>query len=177
MARAAPRLPEGHARGPDPVILVALGTHPQPMDALLRELDRLVADGMIREPVVVQSAAYAYRPLHLDALGILPADELEKRISTADVVISHGGPGVLAAARAAGRVPVVVPRQHGRGEHVDDHQVAYAHRLATQPGYEVVLDLAVLAAAIERARTAAAGVTIVDRSAAIAALRRLTACS
>jgi UDP-N-acetylglucosamine transferase subunit ALG13 len=158
------------------VILVALGTHPQPMDALLRELDRLVADGTIREPVVVQSAAYAFRPAHLETLAIVPADELEERIRAADVVISHGGPGVLASARAAGRVPVVVPRRHSRGEHVDDHQVAYARRLATQPGYEVVLDLADLAGAIERARTAAPGATVVDRSAAIAALHRLTAC-
>jgi UDP-N-acetylglucosamine transferase subunit ALG13 len=158
------------------VILVALGTHPQPMDALLRELDRLVADGTIREPVIVQSAAYAFRPAHLETLAIVPADELEERIRAADVVISHGGPGVLASARAAGRVPVVVPRHHRRGEHVDDHQVAYARRLATQPGYEVVLDLADLAAAIERARTAATDATRVDRTAAIAVLRRITGC-
>jgi UDP-N-acetylglucosamine transferase subunit ALG13 len=156
------------------VILVALGTHPQPMDALLRELDRLVADGAITEPVVVQAAAYGYRPAHVDTLGILPAEELEARIRAADVVISHGGPGVLASAREAGRVPVVVPRQHGRGEHVDDHQVAYARRLATQPGYEVVLDLADLGAAIARARVARPDATHVDRTAAIAALRRIT---
>jgi UDP-N-acetylglucosamine transferase subunit ALG13 len=146
------------------------------MDALLRELDRLAADGTLSEPVVVQSAAYAYRPLHVETLDILPADELEARIRAADVVISHGGPGVLASARAAGRVPVVVPRSHGRGEHVDDHQVAYARRLATQPGYEVVLDLAGLANAIERARTAHSSATLVDRTAAIAVLRRITGC-
>jgi UDP-N-acetylglucosamine transferase subunit ALG13 len=136
------------------MMLVALGTHPQPMDALLRELDRLVADGTIAEPVLVQSAAYGYRPEHLETVDVLRADVLEQRIREAEVVISHGGPGVLASARAAGRVPVVVPRQHGRGEHVDDHQVAYARRLATQPGYEVVLDLADLEPAFDRARGA-----------------------
>ena len=75
-----------------------------------------------------------------------------------------------------GRVPVVVPRRHASGEHVDDHQVRYARHLATQPGYEVVFDLADLPAAIERARSAAPGAMVPDRSAAIAALRRLTGC-
>jgi UDP-N-acetylglucosamine transferase subunit ALG13 len=158
------------------VILVALGTHPQPMDALLIQLDLLAGSGALEEPVVVQSAAYNYRPRNLQTLGIVGADELDRRIAAADVVISHAGPGILASARAAGRVPVVVPRRHASGEHVDDHQVRYARHLATQPGYEVVFDLAELPAAIERARTAVPGATVPDRSAAIAALRRLTGC-
>jgi UDP-N-acetylglucosamine transferase subunit ALG13 len=33
-------------------------------------------------------------------------------------------------ARAAGRLPVVVPRIGSRGEHVDDHQIEFARRLA-----------------------------------------------
>jgi UDP-N-acetylglucosamine transferase subunit ALG13 len=162
------------------VILVALGTHPQPMDRLLRALDTLVENGTIREPVVVQSASYAYRPVHLEPLGILDAEELDRRIAAADVVMSHGGPGILASARAAGRTPVVVPRSHAFGEHVDDHQLRYARHLAGQPGYEVVTDLSdpsALAAAIERARASAAGATIPDRSSAIAVLRRLADCA
>jgi UDP-N-acetylglucosamine transferase subunit ALG13 len=158
------------------VILVALGTHPQPMDRLLRELDRLVESGAITDEVVVQAAAYGYRPRHLTTHGILPADELEQLIRRADVVIGHAGPGILAAARAARRVPVVVPREKRFGEHVDDHQVRYARRLATEPGYEVVLDLGVLPGAIERARTAGFDIPPVDRSRAIEALRRITGC-
>jgi UDP-N-acetylglucosamine transferase subunit ALG13 len=162
------------------MILVALGTHPQPMDRLLRALDTLVENGTIREPVVVQSASYAYRPVHLDPLGILDTAELDRRIATAGVVISHGGPGILASARAAGRTPVVVPRRHAFGEHVDDHQLRYAGHLAGQPGYEVVTDLSdpsVLAAAIDRARTNATGAATPDRSRAIAVLRRLADCA
>jgi hypothetical protein len=34
------------------------------------------------------------------------------------------------AALGAGKVPILVPRRHGRGEHVDDHQTQIAQRLA-----------------------------------------------
>ena len=37
-------------------------------------------------------------------------------------------------ARHRGAVPIVVPRQHRLGEHVDDHQVAFSRRLAADGG-------------------------------------------
>jgi UDP-N-acetylglucosamine transferase subunit ALG13 len=159
------------------VILVALGTHPQPMDDLLKELDRLVASGSLTETVVVQTASLRYRPSRLQTIGIVPSEELERLISAADVVISHGGPGILASVRAAGRVPVVVPRRRSAGEHIDDHQVRYASRLATEPGYVVVIDVAGLSNAIEVARTSKQATPFADASRAIEALKSITGCS
>jgi UDP-N-acetylglucosamine transferase subunit ALG13 len=50
-------------------------------------------------------------------------------MATAVAVVCHGGPGTILGARHRGAVPIVVPRQHHPGEHVDDHQVAFARRL------------------------------------------------
>jgi UDP-N-acetylglucosamine transferase subunit ALG13 len=55
-------------------------------------------------------------------------------MAEAAVVVCHGGPGTILGARHLGAVPIVVPRQHRLGEHVDDHQVAFARRLAAAGG-------------------------------------------
>lgn len=122
------------------MILVTLGTHPQPMDRLLQSIDNLAENGLIREEVVVQAAAYGYRPRNAQLFGIESFDWIQESIRRASAIVSHAGPGTLCAIRLEGRVPVVVPRLSGRGEHVDDHQVAYSARLRSRPGYRVVAD-------------------------------------
>ena len=55
-------------------------------------------------------------------------------MGSAAAVVCHGGPGTILGARHRGAVPIVVPRQHRLGEHVDDHQVAFSRRLAADGG-------------------------------------------
>ena len=155
------------------MILVTLGTHPQPMDRLLKELDRLVETGVIREEVIVQAAEFGYRPIRLTAIPTTTAEEFRRLVESADVVISHAGPGTLAAVRQAGKAPVVVPREAVHHEHVDDHQVRYAQRLQLEPGYVVVADLKELPGAIDRARRTTTASTQPDRSRAIEAVERI----
>lgn len=152
------------------MILVTLGTHPQPMDRLLRRLDELVAAGMIKDEVIVQSPAIGYRPRRLTVRSVLPFGELTELIARADAVVSHAGPGTLAAIRIAGKVPVVVARSAVHHEHVDDHQERYASRLRERSGYIVCDDLDRLTDALNAARRTAEHPTTPDVSRAIAAL-------
>ena len=48
----------------------------------------------------------------------------------ADVVISHGGIGVISDCLSSGKTPLVIPRRKSFGEHVDDHQVEIVEFLA-----------------------------------------------
>lgn len=154
------------------MILVTLGTHPQPMDRLLRAIDDLVEAGVI-DDVTVQAAAYAYRPRHARIEGVRPFGWLHEQICAADVVITHAGPATIAVVRATGRIPVVVPRYAAHGEHVDDHQLRYAAHLQGQPGYLVVTDTSGLANAINVARRSTAEPVWADVSLAVAALETL----
>jgi UDP-N-acetylglucosamine transferase subunit ALG13 len=158
------------------VILVTLGTHPQPMDRLVRELERLLGSGALRDDVLIQAARFGDRPVLARAVDVLPYEELLDLVRTADVVITHGGTGNLATIRAQGRVPVVVPRSAAHGEHVDDHQRDYAARLRTQPGYIVVHDIGQLGEAIEQARRMRTEPVAPDVSRAVELLERLAAC-
>lgn len=152
------------------MILVTLGTHPQPMDRLLRRLDELVEAGEITDEVIVQAPALSYAPRHLSVRSVLPFAELTKLISEADAVISHAGPGTLATIRLAGKVPIVVARSRQHREHVDTHQEFYARHLRKLPGYIVVDDLEGLADAIGRGRTETLEIGAPDVSNAVAIL-------
>ena len=49
---------------------------------------------------------------------------------SADKVVTHAGVGSILCADREGHVPLVVPRRHDLGEHVDDHQLELARALA-----------------------------------------------
>ncbi len=59
----------------------------------------------------------------------IPERELSQAIAEADVLVAHAGVGTALAALEIGKCPVLVPRRHARGEHVDDHQTQIAGEL------------------------------------------------
>ena len=100
----------------------------------------------------------------------------EALLASAEVVISHAGPGTLAAIRLAGKVPIVVPRARAHREHVDDHQERYAARLRSLPGYVVVQDLRDLTMALTEARRIGLAAALPDVAHAVQALREAVGC-
>ena len=62
----------------------------------------------------------------------VPAEELHKAMREADVVVTHAGTGSALAALEAGKLPILVPRSHAAGEHVDDHQQQTASELSAR---------------------------------------------
>jgi UDP-N-acetylglucosamine transferase subunit ALG13 len=136
------------------VILVTLGTHPQPMDRLVVALDELLASGAVQEDVVITAATYGRRPSLARALGIQPYTVLSDMARSARAIITHGGPASIALALSVGRSPIVVPRDPTFGEHVDDHQLRFAAWLAKSRGITIVLDMAGLKGALEETLSA-----------------------
>jgi len=111
------------------VILVTLGTHPQPMSRITPALERIARELPQLGPFHAQLGT-TRSPSGWVPHAMMPSTELAEMIAAADVVITHGGPATIAQVRSAGRVPIVIPRRSAAGEHVDDHQVHYASRLA-----------------------------------------------
>lgn len=109
-------------------VVVSVGTDHHPFE---RALDWIVeAQQALDLDVFVQRGATPERP-GLTSDDFLAQDELDATFDSADVVVCHGGPGTIAAARRHGHVPIVIPRDPRHGEHVDDHQMRYSERLLT----------------------------------------------
>jgi UDP-N-acetylglucosamine transferase subunit ALG13 len=126
------------------MIFCTVGTHEDPFDRLLRALDTL--PGV--EPVLIQSGYSTYVPTRCTAEAMMPFARIQASMRAARIVITHGGPASIMQALAHGKVPIVVPRQSAFGEHVDDHQVRFARRIADR--VLVVLDIDELVPTIER---------------------------
>ena len=58
-----------------------------------------------------------------------PLRRARRSLSGGSVVVTHGGIGSVLLALSVGKRPIVMPRCSRLGEHVDDHQIAFAERL------------------------------------------------
>lgn len=108
-----------------PLVVAMVGTDHHPFDRLVGWLDRLAASLGPRVEVVVQHG-HSTRPQVARGVEFVGQDELTDLLDRAAVVVCHGGPGTIMDARRAGHVPVCVPRDPARGEHVDGHQERFA---------------------------------------------------
>jgi UDP-N-acetylglucosamine transferase subunit ALG13 len=126
------------------VILVTTGTNAPPFDRLLREVERLRAYGS----VVVQHGPSQIRPPGAKCVDYLPFREFSELVRAADVVVTHAGVGSVLISVMNGKRPIVVPRRAHFGEHVDDHQLELARRLAEIDVVTLVDDPAALPAAV-----------------------------
>ena len=110
-------------------ILVTLGTHDAyRFDALVDSVARLVAPD---DEVVWQlGSTTGHHRLQGRVEQALPAEEMRQQVDWADVVVAHCGTGTILTALEHGKHPVVVPRRHARGEHVDDHQAVTAREVS-----------------------------------------------
>lgn len=107
------------------MIFVTVGTHEQPFNRLVKKIDDLVADGTIKEKVVIQAGFSTYQPVHCDNHKMMSFEEMQNTLKEARIVITHGGPSSFIEALQFGKVPIVVPRQEKYHEHVNNHQVDF----------------------------------------------------
>jgi UDP-N-acetylglucosamine transferase subunit ALG13 len=135
----------------EPLVFVTLGTDHHPFDRLVRWVDGWLANGgCARARCLVQTGRSMKSELG-ESVDFLPYEEIQRAVGSAAVVVTHGGPGSIALSVTLGRRPIVVPRLQSLGEHVDDHQIAFARRLAARGTIELVQREEEFVAALERA--------------------------
>ena len=120
-----------------PFIFVTVGTDHHPFHRLINWCDSWISDrGLPRAQMLIQCGT-SRPPRHAYGKAHLGRNEIQNLLERASAVVTHGGPASIMQARAHGHLPIVVPRVHRLGEHVDDHQVRFAHRIAAE-GYIVL---------------------------------------
>jgi len=128
------------------MILVCTGFH-IPFVRLFQAADDLA--GRTGEDVLVQGrneGGFNFRyARHAQSF-----DNWHELAQSARVLVSHGG--IMLAYALQARVPLVaVPRRRCYGEHCNDHQVEFSQWLADQYYFPIVMEMAELPDAIERA--------------------------
>lgn len=138
-----------------------------PFDRLARAVDELHRTRVAGEDFLVQLGSCTFEPRHAPFVRYLSFGEVCARIREASVVITHAGAGSTLVTLQQGKRPVVVPRLARFGEHVDDHQLGLAEKLASKGLVTVVRDEAALGPAIDAARRADAPAHFAGRASAL----------
>jgi UDP-N-acetylglucosamine transferase subunit ALG13 len=111
------------------MIFVTVGTHEQSFDRLIKEIDRLKGEQVIKSSVFIQSGYSNYEIENCEYKKMIDYSEMVGKTQEADIVITHGGPGSIMLPLSYDKIPIVVPRQHQFDEHVDNHQILFTKRL------------------------------------------------
>lgn len=111
------------------MIFVTVGTHEQPFDRLVKAIDHLKGEKRIQQEVFIQTGYSEFKPEFCETRDFIAYEEMTRRMAEAEIVITHGGTGSIMLVLYYGKIPVVVPRQHRYGEHIDDHQVLFCRTM------------------------------------------------
>ena len=115
------------------MIFVTVGTHEQSFDRLLMEVDRLKLNNVITEELIVQTGVSMYE-MKSDCIArpSFSYEDMKRYTKEARIVITHGGPSSFMLAVEQGKVPIVVPRQADKKEHVNNHQMVFCDAVSKQ---------------------------------------------
>lgn len=108
------------------MIFVVLGTQKFQCNRLLKEIDKLLENGVIKDEVFAQKGHSDYVPHYFQTTDFLTKEEFEERIDKCSLLITHSGVGTILSAMNHQKPIIVYPRLKKYKEHVDDHQLDIA---------------------------------------------------
>jgi UDP-N-acetylglucosamine transferase subunit ALG13 len=133
-----------------PFVFATVGTDHHPFDRLIEWVDRWGAARGGAVNILVQSGT-AHPPRNVAWIPFVTHEQATEALHRATAVVCHAGPGTVMSCRSIGLIPIVVPRTARLGEHVDDHQVSFARRMAERDQVRVAESASQLEALLDRA--------------------------
>ena len=122
------------------MIFVTVGTHEQPFNRLIEAVDKMKAENVFEDDVIIQTGYSTYEPKFCEWQKLYPYDKMLELVQQARIVITHGGPSSFIMPLQIGKIPVVVPRQKQYGEHVNDHQLEFCKAVEERFGNIIVAE-------------------------------------
>ncbi len=105
------------------MIFVTVGSQKFQFNRLLKKIDELISNKLIKDRVFAQIGVSDYKPQHYEYVDFMTQDTFNKKIDECNLVITHAGTGVIVNAIKKGKKVIAVPRLAQYAEHVDDHQI------------------------------------------------------
>ena len=112
------------------MILVALGTQDKQFYRLIKIVDNAVKKGFIKEKVIVQSGSTKFNSDSIEIRKFIPEDEFNKYMKEANLIICHGGVGIITEAIKNNKKIFAMARLKKYKEHRNDHQVQIVNKFS-----------------------------------------------
>ena len=116
------------------MILVALGTQDKQFYRLVKIIDNAIDKGIIKDKVIVQLGSTKYTSSNMELYDYIPGDKLNKLTDEADLIICHGGVGIITDSIKKGKKVFAMPRLKEFNEHRNNHQIQIVEKF-TDLGY------------------------------------------
>lgn len=105
------------------MIFVSLGTQDKKFPRLLKEVDKLIDEGIIKDKVIAQIGQTEYTSKNMELVDFLNKEDVLKYMKEAKFIITHGGVGTILDALTLGKKVIAVARLKKYKEHINDHQL------------------------------------------------------
>ncbi|MBR2695489.1 beta(1,3)galactosyltransferase EpsH [Candidatus Saccharibacteria bacterium] len=135
------------------MIFVTVGSQKFQFNRLLKKIDDLLQKGIIKDEVFAQIGVSDYKPKNYQCADFTTRDEFNAKLNACDLLITHGGTGVIVSALKLGKKVIAVPRLKKYGEHVDDHQIQLIDQFKELNLIEPAYSTSDLPSALQNART------------------------
>ena len=109
-------------------IFLTLGTRQEPFLRPLKEVEKLIKEGVINRPVIAQVGRTKYTPSNFSTFDFCSVSDFEKHIKESDLIITHSGAGTIIKCTISQKKVVVIPRDPNLGECQDNHQYQIAEQ-------------------------------------------------
>lgn len=139
--------------GVDILIFVSVGTQDIPFDRLLKNVEKQIELGNIKEKVIVQAGVTNFKSDKMKIVRFIPMDEFKKIIRESKIIICHGGVGTITDGLRNGKIVIACPRLAKYGEHINDHQLQIINNFGDAGFIISLLDPKDLDKALEKAKT------------------------
>ena len=116
------------------MIFVTVGTNELPFDRLVKEVDRLKAEGLIEDDVFIQIGYSNYLPRLCDYKRLIGFQDIQKMCSIAKIIVTHGAPSSIALSLHFNKTPIVVPRKRRYQEYMNEQQVLFTRMIEKKRG-------------------------------------------
>lgn len=112
------------------MILVLVGTQPHKFTRIFDYVANLIEDESITEQVIVQLGENQYTFPNSEVKTYEYLTNYEQTIKAADLIICHGGVGVIMQGLENNKKIITIPRKKELQEHIDNHQEEICQKFA-----------------------------------------------
>jgi UDP-N-acetylglucosamine transferase subunit ALG13 len=109
---------------------VTVGNATQPFNRLTEMIEAVVDE--LPRPILMQFGSSRPARLVDHSQRSLDKESFDQAICASDVIVMHAGAGSVLTALRFAKIPIVVPREARRAEHIDDHQKDFVSQLVEQ---------------------------------------------
>ena len=112
------------------MIFVTVGTQDKEFGRLLKTVDNLIENNIIKDEVIAQIGCTKFKSKNIKTYKYMSNKKINKLISESKYVICHGGVGTIIDSLNANKKVIAVARLKEYKEHVNDHQLEIVSEFA-----------------------------------------------